>query len=269
MYSAPLNNSKRDEKYSRVRDFSIAAGYATYKLSPKINDKILFGIVKSFVYKYVDNADVYQKKYDNTFNQAFESCKLSGKGLKVATDEEMKKDPNPFVRMGKDAHYNPVKNKIYFNRNNTGTALSFHELGHAVNFNSKGLGRFLFKARGLTHKLALFSLGCAMLKPSEIEDSKNNSSADKISSKLKKYCGVLGALSFLPIIVEEGRASMNGIKLAKSVEGEHRLSKPALKVLKNIYKRAFAFYIIRGLFLGLSVMLAGFAYNGLEKLSKN
>lgn len=129
-------------------------------------------------------------------------------------------------------------------------SLILHELGHAVNANKGKFLRFLQKSRMFASAAptALLMLDGLFAK----RDDKPNF--------IERNAGILGFMSFLPTIIEEGLASIRGVKAAKGVLGKA----VNLNTLKRNYIFAWTTYLLAGIGLGVAAKQA-FVQNRLEK----
>ncbi|MEI8377381.1 MAG: hypothetical protein WCF95_02475 [bacterium] len=119
-------------------------------------------------------------------------------------------------------------------------SLMLHELGHAVNSSKGKFMQFLQKSRGWAMGIptALLVLNGLMGKD---KDGKKNF--------VEKNAGLIGFGAFLPTIIEEGMASLRGIKAAAKAN----LGKSAnLNVLKRNYALAWGTYVLAGIGLGVA-----------------
>lgn len=118
-------------------------------------------------------------------------------------------------------------------------SLILHELGHAINAHKGKFLRFLQKSRGYAAAVptALLLLNGAI--PPR-EDNKKNF--------IERNAGLIGFASFLPTIVEEGLASIKGVKAAKQTLGKAVNLAP----LKRNYFFAWLTYVIAGIGLGVA-----------------
>ncbi len=121
-------------------------------------------------------------------------------------------------------------------------SLILHELGHAINAKNP-ITRLLQNSR----RYAGFAPAAILIASKLIPDKE-----DGKPSFIKKYGGVLGALAFLPTVIEEALASARGIRAAKGALGKT----PAIKTLTKNYGLALATYIISGIILGISTKMA-------------
>lgn len=118
-------------------------------------------------------------------------------------------------------------------------SLILHELGHAINAGKGKFMKFLQKSRGWAAAVPtalLFANG--VLKDKE----------DGSQNFVKRNAGIIGFAAFLPTIIEEGMASLRGIKAAREVMGKAA----NLGVLKRNYALAWGTYVLAGVGLGLA-----------------
>ena len=74
-----------------------------------------------------------------------------------------------------------------------------------------------------------------------------------IFRKEKRNAGKIGFAAFLPTIIEEGLASLRGIKAAKAAKAVYGSNKINLAPLKKNYFFAWMTYVISGLLLGVGM----------------
>lgn len=114
-------------------------------------------------------------------------------------------------------------------------SLILHELGHAINAGKGKFMKFLQKSRGYVS-----AVPTALLLANGLF-TRNDDNPNFI----EKHAGKIGFLAFLPTIIEEGIASLRGLKYAKKIKGVN------LTPLKRNYFFAWMTYVIAG--LGLAV----------------
>jgi len=119
-------------------------------------------------------------------------------------------------------------------------SLILHELGHAINAGKGKFMRFLQKSRGYVSAVPATLLMLSGL---------FNRNDDK-QNFIERNAGKIGFLAFLPTIVEEGIASLRGLKYAKKLKGVN------LAPLKRNYFFAWMTYVIAGLGLGVAAKQA-------------
>ena len=154
------------------------------------------------------------------------------------------------IAQGKNASYIPLTSQILLNKDKMGIT-TFHELGHFINGSSKGIRRMLARSRVLSIVSVPAILGIGLLTPKREEGDEYTNPLAKTAAFIKKHCGVLAGISMLPVIIEEGVASINGAQLAKKV-----LNKNMYKKLNKFNFMAFSSYIIGASILGICTALA-------------
>lgn len=122
----------------------------------------------------------------------------------------------------------------------------FHEMGHALNFNSKGIGKFLQKARVPGQVGAILIPTIALLsKDRNNEDNSQLSFYGKTMKFIRNNAGKLTFLCFVPALTEEGMATAKGQKWAEKL-----LSSGIAKNVLKHNKLAFLTYAITALATG-------------------
>lgn len=151
---------------------------------------------------------------------------LSQKGVKILNltsldAPELKKYPkwlnvlfNKKYVKGKNAGFGPFLNEIVVNREKMALS-TFHEMGHAYNFNNS---KILSKIQKHTPLLMAVAIGAATL-PLFIKETKFKKEllyiGEKIKNGIRKAAPIIAGAAFLPILAEEGIASLNASKFAK------------------------------------------------------
>ncbi|MCM1266078.1 MAG: hypothetical protein NC200_07755 [Candidatus Gastranaerophilales bacterium] len=140
------------------------------------------------------------------------------------------------TKYGANACFISNSNTIHISRRNLYTS-AYHELGHAMNAKTNIFSKALAKARGITPYgisiLAPITLAVGLFhkidknKPIEQKDKKEQT-LDFVANN----AGKLTLASYVPLLGEEGLASIRGLKQAKKVLPEDKLSKLA----KNYFK---------------------------------
>lgn len=123
---------------------------------------------------------------------------------------------------------------------------AFHEMGHALNNMTPGVGKMLRKLRGAGGILASLVFFTGLLKRKKVEGEKPQGAWDKATTFVKNNCGKLAFLGMTPMLLEEGLASIKGAKLAKSL-----LSPEQFKALNKLYGKAWLSYV--GIAVGAGV----------------
>ena len=120
-------------------------------------------------------------------------------------------------------------------------SLILHELGHAINASKGKLLKIMQKSRMFATSLPLFLIFANKALPKD-EDRK---------TFIEKHAFALGCIGFLPTIIEEGLASLRGLKAAKNFKDTTH--KPInLKPLMKNYAFAWLTYVIAGIGLGIT-----------------
>lgn len=124
---------------------------------------------------------------------------------------------------------------------------SFHEIGHAVNFNQSGIGKALQKIRPLSIYLGFAPLVYgAFTKKAVAKDNEELSTGQKTKNFIRDNAGKLAFLVMVPIVIEEAMASHKGEKIA-----EKMLSKDLVQKLSKSNKIALMSYIGTAALAGL------------------
>ena len=117
-------------------------------------------------------------------------------------------------------------------------SLILHELGHAINAHKGKFLKFLQKSR-----MFVSAVPTALLMLNGLSKQDDNK-----PSFIERNAGKIGFAAFLPTIVEEGLASIRGVKAAKATLG----NSVNLKPLKRNYFFAWLTYLIAGIGLGIA-----------------
>lgn len=120
----------------------------------------------------------------------------------------------------------------------TKPSLILHELGHAANAVKGKFLRFLQKSRAY-----VAAVPAALVYVNKLLKKDENQ-----PTFIEKNAGLIGFAAFLPTIIEEGLASVRGVKAAKEVLGKAANLKP----LKRNYLTAWLTYLLSGLGLGVA-----------------
>ena len=137
-------------------------------------------------------------------------------------------DPSYAIAKGKNAAFSPVSNIVIYNHEKLSLA-AFHEIGHAFNKNSSKFWSGMQKMRNpLTAIALLIAMLPAFTKKTVPTEEKELTKFQKVKNKVRDNAGKLAFVSMLPIIAEEGMASIRGCKWANANLPKH-LSKKVLK----------------------------------------
>ena len=168
------------------------------------------------------------------------------------------------VKMGLNACYAPSIKSVVIPKNSLKTSI-FHEIGHAMNDVGGGMFlKMLQKAKPVSVYLPGIILAVSIINKRKATDKKiENDSNDLVKNKIqngfdfiKKNAGKLTALSMLPMILEEGIASLRGQKVAKAFVNSGKLTKNVFKKICLTNLCGFSSYILNTIFAVLAVKLA-------------
>ena len=154
-----------------------------------------------------------------------------------------------FETIGKaeNAMYHPKTKCMYGNSDKISLAL-FHEMGHAINSNCKGWKNIIAKSRIAFLPLVPAILLTSLFKKKKADGEQPKGTMDRITTFVKNNCGILAFASMLPTVAEEGLASINANKLAKSVNMNAALRKN----MNKCNTKAFGTYVLSAISLGLA-----------------
>lgn len=217
----------------------ISAGisYTTGKIGNLSQDKI--DIIHKASEKALELGGVKDK------GVAIEWLKPSGKKLSLFDKLRLISNPTRIreaIQEGLNAGFSGFTNKIYMPENKV-SFLAFHEIGHSINFNNSKFWKGMQKLR--MPALALASLPMiygAISKESKAEDGKELNKKQKINNFIRNNAGKLSFATMLPVLAEEGMATIRGQKLANQLLPKNI----ARKVLKG-NAVAYTSYLITAL----------------------
>lgn len=122
---------------------------------------------------------------------------------------------------------NLAANTVVVNRNKLSLS-TFHELGHAHNFNNSKFWKAMQKVRTPSMLLAsTFALLPALTKDIKPKEGEELTTKEKINNGLRKASPALAFLSMAPMLLEEGKATLNGNKWAKELLSPDNFKKVA------------------------------------------
>lgn len=116
------------------------------------------------------------------------------------------------VKNGENAFFAPKAQKIVRPEKELELTI-FHEIGHALNKNFGKIGKVMQKCRGLAMLSAPISL-IALWKTKKAPNEEPKSNTGKVTTFIKENAGKLTFITFLPILLDEGLASIKGGKFA-------------------------------------------------------
>lgn len=169
-------------------------------------------------------------------------------------------------KTGKNAAFDTVAKQIIM-PNKSHQSSVFHEIGHALNQNS--VLKYLQNMRPYAPAAAEMFLFAALLAPrkKDGEDGKHYNKIEKLESKIKNNIGKLTLLAGLPIVLEEGIASLKGNKIAKNLTKEGYLSKDLLKKVYSGNLKGFSTYAL--VYMLANVVAAKVAIAVKDKIQDN
>lgn len=94
---------------------------------------------------------------------------------------------------------------------------SFHEMGHAYNFNNSALWKTLQKAGKIKLLAPIFMFLPALTKEHKAQEGQELTKKQKFVNGLRKACPFLAGATMLPTLLEEGMATLRGNAWAKEV----------------------------------------------------
>ena len=212
----------------------------------------------------------------NAAEQIVQNTGLAEKGVKIKYIPESTKEigffqkiinPLAAIQAGENAAYTPkdimgilfgkkVKvmdgNTILMPKKGMATA-SFHEIGHALNHNFSKSGKFLQKLRPVSMyaPLAIMAFAACTKNSKSKNEGEDLSTVQKTKNFIRNNAGKLSFLATVPMLIEEGMATIKGQKLAKSL-----LSKDMLKAVSKNNKIAYLTYLSTAVCAGLSAFAA-------------
>lgn len=130
--------------------------------------------------------------------------------------------------------------------------LAFHEIGHAMNNNFSKIGKFIQHARNPLMILAsLVAIYGACSTKSKPKDGEKLTVMQKTNNFIRNNAGKLSFGLMLPVLAEEGIATLRGNNLAKKL-----LSPDMLKIVKKGNAIAFLSYLGTAAGVGLGAWAA-------------
>lgn len=125
----------------------------------------------------------------------------------------------------------------------------FHEAGHALNANCSKIGKALQQCRLSMVLAAPISL-IALCKTKKAPGEKPKNTTDKVTTFIKNNAGKLAFVACIPVLIEEGLASIKGQKLAKKL-----LSPELAKKVAKCNLLGFSTYLLTAICCSLGVYL--------------
>ena len=154
---------------------------------------------------------------------------------------------------GKNAFFASATNQVIYNKNKLPLA-AFHELGHAFNFNNSAFWKSMQKMRMPMMGIAsIFTLIPAITKNHKAKEGEELTKKEKFVNGLRNASPFLAAGCYLPMVLEEGMATLRGNKWAKELFGA--TSDLANKVAKT-NRFGFISYSLAAVSVGLATFVA-------------
>ena len=177
--------------------------------------------------------------------------------INIDIKEQIAKLQALIFKEGSNACYLPKANKIITPDKSLQTSV-FHEIGHALNNNGGIILKTLQKARPISTKVPGLILLISLFNKRKTTDKpqKNDSKIQKGADFVKRNAGILTAISFMPMVLEEGIASIRGQKLAKTLVKSKDLSKDIFKKIKITNLYGFTTYSLAAIAGYIGVKLA-------------
>jgi|GEM_PF-3418508 len=144
-------------------------------------------------------------------------------------------------------HYKPLKNRaeVHISR----PSVLLHETGHAIDWNKSSLGKLLFHTK--FKALALMGIITPI-----VFYHKNSENKNSTVDWFDKHIGTLSFLSFVPTLITEASASLNGRKYLKKFMDEGKEVTPEmLKKYEKRMKWAFGTYAATALLTPVALKL--------------
>ena len=162
---------------------------------------------------------------------------------------------------GQNAFFAPRGNVIVCNFDKFG-APAFHEIQHKLNhISNKPVMKLIRKIEYPFAAIGPLAVSAVTMftSPKAPEEKKG------INDKIKKHCGLLSALCFLPMAIEEGIANVGGIKLAKKAGVTGKLLKKVQKSSKISLISYSSLPIIAGLSIWTANKIKDIIYSSVTK----
>lgn len=152
------------------------------------------------------------------------------------------------IELGENAVYLSESKTIIMPENELRLSF-FHEAGHAMNANLSKFGKILQKCRPMRY-LAIPIALIALWKTQKAPGEKPKNGLDKTTTFIKNNAGKLTFAAFLPMLLEEGLATLKGNKFAKKI-----LSPELAKKVAKTNALGFSTYLLVATLSGLGIYL--------------
>lgn len=259
----------------------IGAGYGTYKVGKKVIGFPVRSYLESTLSSYSpeENAMMFnagEKTLDNSWlkSKGITMQHLDTKNVHEIIEELNKKNAESNkgipkcisfifdkllhepqieavkeIAEGKNACYAPGLKRVLVNKDKMSFSV-FHELGHAINDQCKGWKHGIKNCSIIGGLLITPILLTALIHKSK-EDEADKNKKQKCLDFIKNNCGKLVFACSVPVMLEEGLASINAVKLAKQVLPKEKVSK-----MNKMNAKAWCSYLLSGITMGLMANLA-------------
>lgn len=234
----PISNIKKDVAVFKGSNLSQAIDIAFVKS----------GLANKGI-KFIDAIETNKELVKETINKALPKWLDKVPALKNIMLKPLQSKA-AIMSKGENACFVPRTKAIIVNKEKIGWA-AFHEMGHALNASSYGVGKVLCKLKGAGAIFAVTAILTGLFKRKKVEGEKPQGAWDKTTTFVKNNCGKLAFLGMVPLLAEEGLASIKGAKLAKGL-----LSPEQFKTLNKLHGKAWLTYLGVAVGTGLAAYVA-------------
>lgn len=241
-----IKNPKRFEEIQGADDiFSKVLGIEFGQ-----KDRKALGVVKeelnAAAKKMTESNKLFKMKTPEN-NEATAFAKAIGD---VVTDVRAKMSSVVF-KTGQNAGYFSNANKIITPEKSLQVSV-FHEMGHALNNNGGVVLKTLQKVRPASLMLSGTILSLALLNKRKVGDEKSDNKLQRVFDGFKKHAPLLTGLVMLPMVAEEGIASLRGDAIARNLVKEGKLTKELLKKVRVSNLLGFSTYLFSAIAMAAS-----------------
>lgn len=242
-YLRPNNNTVRVHQEDSPEKTVVAAGIlqaialALNKVSQWCSNKLMQG--KEFT--TVENVKKIAQSMVDQNKLPVKVDFIDGKN--IGTYEEHLREALKPVARGENAFYADELKLAVAPKSKP--SLILHELGHAINAHKGKFLKFLQKSR-----IWAASIPTALVMLNDFGNKAKPDDGKK--SFIERHAGKIGFAAFLPTVIEEGLASIRGVKAAQKILG----NTVNLKPLKRNYFFAWMTYLLSGIGLGVAAKQA-------------
>lgn len=195
--------------------------------------------------KQQENSLSFKLFFKNKNTEAANNSKLNefGENLGKEVGKAIGKVKTLSFKLGENACCLIETKKIIIPDKHLQTSV-FHEMGHALN--SNGILKGFQKCRPLASILPAFILFAALANKRKVNDETyaDDSKLQKGKDFIKRNAGKLTFLSMMPMVAEEGIASLRGQKIAKNLVKSGDLTKNLFRKIKLTNLCGFSTYLL-------------------------